>query len=79
MNWLMNNFEIVLVAVAGAIILAGFVSNGDAGQPRDDGLDPIRPRHGGMDARVAHGMDTRMYAYDWEGGSKHGGMKMGPE
>lgn len=81
MQWFTSNFEMIMVLVAGVIILAGFVSKDDANHStcEDAELGATRTRHGGMDARTQKGMDTRMFAFDWEGGAKHGGLKVGPE
>jgi hypothetical protein len=76
MEWLINNFEMLAVLVAGGVILAGFFVKTDAASAVADAVvdDPSN-----FSVRTSSGMDTSMFAVDWEGGSKHGGMKIGPE
>lgn len=76
MEWLTNNFEMLAVLVAGGVILAGFFVKSDAASAVADAVvdDPSN-----FSVRTSSGMDTSMFAVDWEGGSKHGGMKIGPE
>lgn len=76
MEWLISNFEMIAVLVAGGVILAGFFVKPDAASAV---ADAVVDDAANFSVRTSNGMDTSMFAVDWEGGSKHGGMKIGPE
>lgn len=77
MEWLTNLIGLVIVLVAAIVLLhdlfakRGTSNDLSSGASKSAGNDDI--------LTIASGMDTSLFAPDWESGGKFGGVKFGQE